>query len=248
MISVTILVKNAERTLKEVLLSLKNFDEIVLLDTGSTDKTLEIAKAFTNVTIYQKEFLGFGHMHNMASELAKSDWILSIDADEVVSKDLATEILSLKLDANFVYALPRHNFFNNKEIKFSGWQREKVVRLYNKKKTSFSEHLVHEGVITKSMKVKTLNHPLLHTPYSDLSDFLRKMELYSSLFAREKKGKKKSSPLKALTHGFWAFFRSFVLKKGFLGGYEGFLISIYNGHTCFYKYLKLYHANIEESN
>lgn len=246
MISVTILVKNAQTSLKEVLLSLKNFNDIILVDTGSTDQTLEIAKQFPTVTIYKKDFLGFGKMHNIASDLARHDWILSIDADEVVSEELSKELLSLKLDPSTVYALPRHNFFNNKEIRWCGWQREKVWRLYNKKMTSFSENLVHEGVIIKGMKTKVLSYPLLHTPYNCISDFLRKMEFYSTLFALEKKGKKKSSPLHAFLHGSWAFLRSFLIKKGFMGGYEGFLISLYNGHTAFYKYLKLYHANSEK--
>lgn len=89
----------------------------------------------------------------------------------------------------------------------------------------------------------TLKHPIHHYPYDSISDFLVKMERYSSLFAEQYCQKRKSSPLIALFHGCGAFVKSFFLKKGFLGGFEGFMISVYNGHTAFYKYLKLYQAN-----
>lgn len=243
MISATILVKNGERRLKEVLNSLTLFDEVLLYDTGSSDKTLEIAKQFPNVVIFQKEFTGFGPCHNAAADLAKHEWILSIDADEVLSPELAQEIASLSLDPASVYAIPFCNFYNGKQIKWCGWYPEKHIRLYNKKVTSFSEAMVHEGVQKEALQEITLANTVYHYPYDSISDFLVKMERYSSLFAKQYYLKRHSSPLIALGHGLAAFFKSFVIKRGFLGGYEGFLISAYNGHTAFYKYLKLYQAN-----
>lgn len=243
MISVTILVKNGERCLSAVLTAVQAFDEVVIFDTGSTDKTLEIARQFPNVRIHQGPLHGFGEAHNLAASLAKNAWILSIDADEILSPELAKEILSLPLDPAIVYALPFHNHFNGKQIKWCGWYPEKHVRLYNKTRTSFSEALVHEGILTKGLTEKTLSHPVHHYPYATISDFLIKMERYSSLFAAQYQHKRASSPLIACLHGAGAFFKSFILKKGFLGGFEGFLISAYNGHTAFYKYLKLYQAN-----
>lgn len=243
MISVTILVKNGESTLFATLQALKNFEEIVVVDTGSCDRTLEIAAQFPNVRLFQRKFNGFGPAHNDAALLSQNEWILSIDADEVVSNALSKEILETQLDPQTVYFLPRHNYFNGKRIKWCGWGNEKCARLYHRGRTSFSATLVHEGVITKDKTKVTLKNPLLHTPYGSLSDFLKKMELYSTLFALEHKGKKTSSPWIALYHGMGAFLKSFFLKRGFMGGYEGFLISIYNGHTAFYKYLKLYHLN-----
>lgn len=136
MISVTILVKNGARLLQEVLNAASVFDDIILYDTGSEDSTLEIARTFSNVTIYQKKFIGFGPSHNEAARLAKHEWILSIDADEVLSEPLAEEISSLKLEPNAVYAIPFFNYFNQKQIKWCGWYPEKHVRLYNKKKNS----------------------------------------------------------------------------------------------------------------
>ncbi len=243
MISVTILVKNGEKRLKEVLEALAPFDQVVLYDTGSSDHTLEIAAGYPNVTIYQKEFNGFGPAHNSASSLAKHDWILSVDSDEILSKELVEEILALPLSPSCVYAIHRHNYYHGKQIKWCGWYPETTIRLYNRNTTSFSEAMVHEGVIKEGHKVITLKNPMRHYPYESLSDFLIKMERYSSLFAKQYRKKRKSSPLIAIGHGASAFLKSYILKRGFLGGYEGFLISAYNGHTAFYKYLKLYEVN-----
>lgn len=243
MISATIIVKNGERKLQKVLESLSAFSEVIVYDTGSSDQTLAIAAQFPNVSIYTKEFTGFGPCHNAAALLAKHDWILSIDADEVLSPELACEITNLSLEQDTVYSLPFHNFYKEKLIKWCGWYPEQHIRLYNKKATAFSECLVHEGVITKNVKTVTLSHPVFHYSYESLSDFLVKLERYSTLFAEQNRGKRNSSPLTAIGHGAAAFFRSFILKRGFLGGYEGLLISAYNGHTAFYKYLKLYELN-----
>lgn len=243
MISVTILVKNGERTIKEVLNSVRNFDEVLLYDTGSSDQTLEIARQFPNISIYQKEFTGFGPCHNEAAKLAKYNWILSIDADEVLSQELAHEIKNLSLDSKTIYALPFYNYYKQKQIKWCGWYPEKHIRLYNKTHTAFSESMVHEGVIATGMGVKTLTHPIHHYPYASISDFLVKMERYSTLFAKQYYKKKNSSSCAAIIHGCAAFLKSYILKRGFMGGYEGFLISAYNGHTALYKYLKLYEMN-----
>lgn len=246
-ISAVIVVKNGERTIAEALQALASFDEVVLYDTGSCDRTLDIAQSFPNVTLYTQTFTGFGDCRNKAARLARNDWILAIDADEMISPELTKEILGLKLDPNTLYALPFHNYFNGKQIKWCGWHPESHIRLYNKKTTQFSDAKVHEGVIRQGLKEITLCHPVHHFPYSSISDFLVKMERYSTLFAEQNTGQKKSSPLIAFAHGAAAFFKSFLLKKGFMGGYEGFLISAYNGHTALYKYLKLYHANKDKS-
>lgn len=243
MISVTILTKNSKKYLFEVLAAVKNFDEVVVYDTGSTDNTLEIAKQFPNVTIYQKSFCGFGPTHNLASEAARNDWILSIDSDEVVTLEMDEEIAQLQLDPGAVYSFPRHNYFNGKWIKWCGWYPDRQIRLYNRTKTRFTDAQVHESIIDSGMRKIPLASPLKHYSYESIADFLTKMQLYSDLFAAQNKGKKSSSPLKAILHGFFAFFKSYILKRGFLGGYEGFVISSYNAHTAFYKYLKLYEIN-----
>lgn len=243
MISVTILTKNSSKRLKTVLDALKNFDEVLIYDTGSKDNTLEIANEYPNVTIHRGTLEGFGPTHNKASSLAKNDWIFSCDSDEIATDGLVKEIASLQLDSEAVYFVSRKNYFQGKWIRWCGWHPDFQPRLYNRTKTSFTNAHVHESIQTEGMKKIRLKNPLIHYSYDTLSDFLSKMQSYSTLFAEENQEKRKSSPLKALTHAWWAFFKSYVLKRGFLGGYEGFVISAYNGHTAFYKYLKLYEAN-----
>lgn len=244
MISVTILAKNSKETLEKTLESTRDFPEVLLLDTGSTDETLWIAKKFPNVKICVDSFEGFGKTHNKATALATYDWILSLDSDEVLSEELSKEILSKELEANCVYAIRRRNFFNDKEIKgCSGWYPDFVTRLYHRKSTFFDDAEVHEKIIVGSLRKETLFHTMSHTPYRSISDFLHKMQSYSDLFAKQNKGRKKASMGSAILHGWGAFLKSYLFKKGFLLGAEGFLISMYNGHVAFYKYLKLQEIN-----
>lgn len=243
MISVTILTRNSQKYLRAVLDSLETFSEVLIYDTGSTDDTLTIAKDYANVRVRIGQFEGFGVVHNKVSSLAKNDWILSIDSDEIVSEKMASTIGALKLDPQCVYSFPRHNFFNGKWIKWCGWYPDNQIRLYNRTKTRFTDAPVHEAVITDQMQVVNLKAPIIHYSYESVSDFLTKMQTYSTLFAQQYAGKRSSSTFKAISHGSFAFFKSYIIKRGFLGGYEGYLISAYNAHTAFYKYMKLYEAN-----
>lgn len=243
MISVTILTRNSQKYLLEVLQAVQSFDEIVVYDTGSSDNTLEIAKRFPNVTIHQAKFIGFGPTHNQASAVAKNDWILSIDSDEVVTPEMAQEIAATPLNEDSVYSFPRHNYFNGKFIKWCGWYPDRQMRLYNRTKTRFTDAQVHEAIIADGMQLVALKSPLKHYSYDSIAEFLSKMQTYSTLFATQYSGKRKSSPLKAIGHAWFTFFKSYILKRGFLGGYEGFIISAYNSHTAFYKYIKLFEEN-----
>lgn len=242
-ISVTVLTKNSQKYLKAVLEALKSFNEVVLYDNGSTDQTLSIAKNFPNVTIIKAPFEGFGPTHNKASAVARNDWVLSIDSDEIASPEMVQEIDAISLDKEAVYSFPRKNYYNGKFIKWCGWYPDRQIRLYNKTATRFSDAQVHEAIISDHMRCEKLQGAMIHYSYANVSDFLTKMQSYSDLFAQQNKGKKTSSVYKAISHGFFAFFKSYIIKKGFLGGYEGYLISVYNGQTAFYKYLKLLEAN-----
>lgn len=247
MISVTILTRNSRAYLPEVLTALKGFDEVLIYDTGSTDDTMEIAKTFPNVTIHEGILDGFGPTHNLASSKAKNDWVLSIDSDEVVTPEMAAAIEKLTLDPGAVYSFPRHNYYNGKWIRWCGWYPDRQKKLYNRTKTRFTDAQVHESIIAEGMILHALEAPLRHYSYASTADFLAKMQSYSTLFAEQYRGKKRSSIPKAIAHGVFGFFKSYILKKGFLGGYEGFVISIYNGNTAFYKYLKLREANAKNS-
>ena len=243
MISVTILTKNSARYLEEVLTALQAFEEVLIYDNGSTDATFAIAEKFPNVTLKTGPFQGFGPTHNLATSLARHDWILSIDSDEVVSPELTREIQQQQLDPQAVYSFPRHNYYNGKFIRWCGWFPDRQWRLYNRNFTRFTDAQVHEAVILDGMKSVSLKAPLIHYSYGSHAEFLSKMQSYSDLFAKQNVGKRKASPCKAVLHGCFAFFKSYFLKSGWMGGYEGFVISVYNGNTAFYKYLKLYEAN-----
>jgi glycosyltransferase involved in cell wall biosynthesis len=245
MISATILTKNSQKHIVEVLTALAFCDEVIVLDSGSSDETLNLAKKFANVKIHihDGEFLGFGKMHRKATALASNDWILSVDSDEVVSDGLANELMAAKLDAACVYNFVFHNYFNGKHITTCGWYPDSHVRLFNRTATDFSDSFVHEKIVDDGLKVVKFRHHITHYSYDEISDFLRKMQAYSHLFAQQYKGKKQSSPPRAIGHGVWAFIKSFLIKKGCTQGYEGFVISIYNAHTAFWKYMKLYEAN-----
>ncbi len=242
-----IISKNASSTIAQTLNSLLGFDEVVVLDTGSTDNTAEIAEEYPNVRFFQDTFKGFGKSKNEAASLAKTDWVLSIDTDEVLTPELFNSIRNLKLENGTVYKWKRRNFYRQMPIKYSGWGNEYVLRLYNKRITGFKEKLVHEYVESNGLKVSLLKGNMNHYSYHSISDFSRKREMYSDLFAIENKGKRDSSPLKAFFHSTFDFVQTFIIKKGFLDGYLGLLISVSNANVTFLKYIKLYEANLERN-
>lgn len=245
-ISAVILTKDSQKHIKEVLEALSKLDEIVIVDNGSVDETLSIAKEFENVKLFQEEFIGFGALKKKAISYASNEWVLSIDSDEVASGELVAEILSLRLDESCWYSFEFSNYYGGKHIKCCGWYPDRHIRLFCKKSATFDEAYVHENLTPlegKSLKEVKLNSKIVHYSYSDLSDFLVKMERYSTLFALKNRGKKSSSPLKAVGRGVFTFFKNYVLQRGFLCGYEGFVISCYNAQTAFWKYMKLYEAN-----
>jgi len=244
MISVCILTKNGAKTIEATLDSVKDFSEVIILDTGSSDETLDIATKYPNVKIHKSHFYGFGPLRNDIAKLSSHDWILALDSDEVVSENLAQEILNARLDPRVAYGMPRHNFYQGQRIRGCGWGGDRVVRLYNRTFNKFCSSSVHETLEAKT--TYRFRFPLLHTPYLSTEDFLRKMQHYSSLFAEQYKGKRKSSFMKALGKALFSFFRSYIIKKGILDGSAGFTISLYNANTAFYKYLKLSEVNIEK--
>lgn len=247
-ITVTIIAKNSASTIQATLDSTKAFAEVLLCDTGSQDNTLEIAASYPNVKIHTIAFTGFGPTHNTASALATYDWVLSLDSDEVLSKALIQEIEALPLVATTVYSIHRNNYFNGKLIRgCSGWYPDRVVRLYHRKAASFSTDAVHEKIIYPGLLSIPLKNPIEHTPYRSISDFLNKMELYSSLFALQHQKCRRTSYFGAWVRGWLAFIKSFWIKQGFRCGFEGFIISRYIGDVTFYKYLKLKEINQKQA-
>ncbi|EAL1634420.1 glycosyltransferase [Campylobacter coli] len=243
-ISVIIIVKNAQNTLFECLNSLKEFGEIILLNNESSDNTLNIAnefkKDFANLHIYHSAFIGFGALKNLALSYAKNDWILSIDADEVLENECIKELKNLELQEDNIIALSRKNLYKGEWIKACGWWPDYVLRIFNKNFTRFNDNLVHESLVLPSNAKKIyLKNGLRHYAFRDISHLIDKMQYYSSLWAKQNIHKK-SGVLKANLRAFWTFFRNYFLKSGFLYGYKGFIISVCNALGTFFKYMKLY--------
>lgn len=244
-ISATVLTKNSEAMLAEVLEALSWCDEVVVFDTGSTDTTEPIAASYSNVSFHRLAgpFSGFGQARRQAVALARNDWILSVDSDEVVSPGLRREIASLALDPQKVYVVPFRNYYNGKLITTCGWAPDRHERLFCRRATNFSTCEVHERVQLKGMTVVHLRQPICHYSYRSLNDFLRKMSGYSGLFAAQNVGRKRSGPLRAVVRSLWAFWKSYVLQRGIFQGAEGLVISAYKAQTVFWKYMMLHEAN-----
>ena len=242
-ISVVLITKNAELLLEKCLISLRLFDEVVIYDNGSTDNTLDIANSFANVKLFQGEFLGFGKSKKHAATLARNDWVFSLDADETITEALADELLNMLLDEKTCYQVRRDNFYRNKHIKCCGWYPEYIVRLYHRGATNFSEAAVHETVVTDGLKVAKLSAPINHYSFHSVADFLTKIQNYSEIYANDMQGKKRVSIPMAVFRGWFAFIKSYFLRRGWSAGFEGFVIALFHALGTTVKYLKLHEKN-----
>jgi len=244
-ISVVIIAKDAENTIEKCLESLKEFSEVILYLNNSIDKTKFIAQKFLNIKIIEGEFLGFGKTKSKASNYATNKWILSLDSDEVLSNDFKCYLNKLNLNNNNkVYSILRINYYKNQEIKHC-WSKDEIVRLYNRDKTNYNQALVHEKIIVNKAENELIKGIVKHYPYNNMSDFIIKADRYSSLFANDHVGEKKSSPMKAFSNATYSFIKTYILKRGFLDGYAGLIIAVSHATNNFFKYMKLYELNLE---
>jgi glycosyltransferase involved in cell wall biosynthesis len=244
-ISAVVLAKNNEATIRKTLDALRSFSDVVVYDNGSTDKTMEIAKEFSNVNLIQGEFKGFGWTKNKAAEYAKNEWILIVDSDEVVDDLLRETLESKKLDKERVYILNFRAFYKDIEVKHCGWNNQKIKRLYNKTVTKYNDNDVHEDIITNGLTTEILEGNMEHYSYQSIEQFVNKANTYSTLFAQNNAGKKNSSPAKAFFNGTYSFIKTYFFKQGFRDGYVGLVIAYSHMVTNFYKYIKLYELNEE---
>lgn len=245
-ISAVILVKNAEKTIGECLESLRLFGEVVLLDNGSTDATLEIASKYPNVKVFSEpNFYGFGKMKNIAVSHATNDWILSIDSDEVLMSGIVAQINAMQLNENTVVALSRLNYYGDRCMKCCGWYPDYVWRIFNRKYTCFNENMVHEGVETKPDTQKLyIKDAMKHYTATTMESIIGKMNMYSSLAAQEKFAKgKKTSVIGAIFKALHTFNKDYFFRKGIFYGYKGFTLAVLNAYATFFKYMKLYESN-----
>jgi glycosyltransferase involved in cell wall biosynthesis len=245
-ISAVVLAKNNDNTIKKTLDSLVNFEDVVVYDNGSTDKTMEITSSYKNVNLIQGEFKGFGWTKNRAVSFTKNNWVIIIDSDEVVDTGLFHILQTKKLNDNTVYQLNFKAYYKDIQVKYCGWNNQKIKRMYNKSVTSYNMNDVHEDIISDNLKIEQLGGNVEHYSYHSISQFVIKADHYSTLFAKNNVGKKSSSPLKAVLNGIYSFIKTYFFKRGFLDGYIGLIISFSHMVTNFYKYIKLYELNKEQ--
>ena len=239
-LSVTIITKNEETNIRRCLQSVKWADEIVVVDSGSTDDTLEICRSYP-CNIIETEWLGFGRTKQLAVEHASNDWILSIDADEEVTEPLKDQLTKiLKAPKVNAYKIRRKSFYLGKMIRFCGWNKDYPLRLFNKKLGYFDDRIVHEGVVIKDKK-GMIQEALLHYTYPTIESHIKKMSHYSSLGAQilYEKGKRATLP-GAILKGAFKFLKMYFFQLGFLDGKNGLVLSINSAYGVYLKYLKIW--------
>jgi glycosyltransferase involved in cell wall biosynthesis len=242
-LSVVIITRNEAGNLRDCLESVRPIaDEVVIVDSQSTDQTQSIAREYGAVLEISHQWPGFGVQKNRALSLATCDWVLSVDADERVTPELAAEISRVLSDEDALeaYEISRTSWYCGKFIRHSGWHPDYVLRLFKRGAARFSDDLVHERVLCNG-KLGRLSQGLLHYSFRNFSQVLDKVDRYSTASAEQLYARGKTSSLgKAVRHGLWAFVRTYFLRAGFLDGAQGFALAVSNAEGTYYRYLKLW--------
>ena len=230
-LSVVIITENEEKFIAGAVESAIFADEVLVVDSGSTDNTCNIAKGI-GARVVQQDWLGFGAQKNKAVELAKNDWVFVLDADERFTSELQSEVLiTLKNPIADGYMVARLNRFFGKNIKTCGLYPDYSIRFFNKNQGKFNNVLVHESVQIKGNTTKLKNH-MIHLAYETVDEFIIKQNKYATLHH------KKKNRLKALISPPWTFFKLYFIKLGFLDGWHGFVIAKLYAQYSFWKYIK----------
>jgi len=238
-LSVTVITKNEEQNIARCLESVKWADEIIVLDSHSSDRTVEICRQFTK-HVFCVDWQGYGKQKNMCAEHAKNDWVLNIDSDEEISPEGAEEIQEVlrgqpKLP---IYNFPRKNFFGQRWVRFGGWYPDRIARLYDKAQVQFTESQVHEKLIPDH-NVGSLSNAILHHSFSGMEDYITRQNKYSSLYAKEKKGRGFQAGWSHLVfRPAWSFLKNYLIKQGFRDGFLGLFLAFSGSFYTFLKYAK----------
>jgi glycosyltransferase involved in cell wall biosynthesis len=237
-LSAIVITKNEAAHIGDCLDSLTFCDERIVVDSGSDDDTVALARA-KGARVVDHPFQGYGAQKNVALSLTQGDWVLSLDADERVSEALREEIrAAIVRDDADGYEMPRLSTFCGRAMRHSGWYPDYVLRLFRKDKSRFSDDIVHEHVICNG-RLARLKEPLSHFPVTKLEDALSRMDRYSTAGAEALVASGKSvSFMSAIAHGLYAFVRTYILRAGFLDGREGFLLAVANAEGTYYRYMK----------
>jgi glycosyltransferase involved in cell wall biosynthesis len=245
-LSVAIISKNESLSIAECIRSVAFADEVVVCDFGSIDDTVEIAIGLGCKVYKFDDWQGFGWAKNLAIGHCAGDWILSLDADERVTNDLAVELLAVTQSSeglSDVFEIPRKSWFCGQFMNYSGWRPDFVGRLFKKGAAVFSSDLVHERLLYTGHSER-LNNPLIHISFRDFDQVIEKMNRYSTASAlnavirRPKRGGVRT----AIAAGVWAFVRTYIFKRGFLDGRLGFALAVANAEGAYYRYIKLWFA------
>jgi glycosyltransferase involved in cell wall biosynthesis len=240
-VSAVLIAQNEEKTIGDALASVAFCDEIVVVDSGSTDGTREVAAAAGARVIVNAPWPGFTAQREFATRAARHDWVLALDADERVGAPLREEVQALRAGgfAAAGYRIPRVAWYLGRWVRATDWYPDWQVRLFDRTRGAWQGDLVHESFAVRG-PVGRLRGDLEHHPYADISDHLRKIDSYTTLWARQAfAAGRRSNVLDMSAGASWAFFRNYVLKRGFLLGSAGFVISVLNTHYTFAKLAKL---------
>jgi glycosyltransferase involved in cell wall biosynthesis len=240
-LSAVLIAQNEEKTIADALASVAFCDEIVLVDSGSRDATREVAAKAGARVVLNAPWPGFVAQRDFAVRAARHDWVLALDADERVGARLREEIQVLRERgfAHAGYRIPRVAFYLGRWIRGTDWYPDWQVRLFDRTRAAWQGDLVHESVGVRG-PVGRLHGQLEHHPYADIADHLRKIDSYTTLWAQQAGASGRRSNVVDMTAGAsWAFFRNYVLKRGFLLGSAGFIISVLNTYYTFVKLAKL---------
>jgi len=239
-ISIIIIVKNAENFIERALKSCSWANEIIILDSGSTDNTIKIAKNYTKNIHYSKSWPGFGKQRQGAQKLASSDWIFMLDADEYIDEELKNSIQTAINSSPQIYQVNRLSRAFGGEVRHSGWYPDWISRLYPRNLTQYDNALVHEKlIIPDKYKPKKIKGTLHHDTYKDLGDYYKKMSFYIDSWSNQNLKKKKGGFFKGFFRGQWAFFKMYFIKLGFLDGLTGITLAFLRYETTIMKYVDL---------
>ncbi|MBW3697605.1 glycosyltransferase family 2 protein [Vibrio sp. T187] len=251
-LSVALIVKNESKHLRDCLKTVHDWvNEIVILDSGSTDNTKNIALEYTDKFFVNEDWQGFGTQRQIAQQYVTSDFVLWLDADERVTPELKEEIILAVEQSNpkTAYKINRLSDAFGKVINYSGWSPDWVTRLYKVNEGRYNDSLVHEKVVLNNdIDVQKLNGRLLHFTYDNLHHYINKTTGYLKAWTDEREGKKKSGLSTALTHALGCFIKMYILKRGFLDGKHGFILAWLATHSTFIKYIDLYLRSEQKKN
>jgi glycosyltransferase involved in cell wall biosynthesis len=247
-LSAIVITFNNERTIRRCMESLRWVDEIVVVDSGSTDSTQRICREMGAHVHATEDWPGYGPQKNRALERSTGDWVLSVDSDEWITPELRAAIQrTLAEPASFAgYAIPRRSSFCGRYMRHSGWWPDYVLRLFRREAGRFTDDQTHERVVVNG-RTGRLKEPMMHEAITNLDQMLAKMNAYSGSSAHSKAQQGRDATLvTAVLHGAWTFFRTYILRRGFLDGREGFILAVANAEGSYYRYVKLMLLNREK--